>query len=188
MTGWLLLNSIGLLIVGVVLFLALRQIGFILRRVTPLGARGTPEGPRIGESLKHHLPELWLGPERERATLLIFASDSCGVCKAVRQGAEELARHWKDRADIVLVYDCDPGTENTELARFSAGLYYKRDCEMRRRSGARFVPFGIRLDTQGVVIGKGTVNEIGHLESLLELESAMAGAPVSGAQAAGVAA
>ena len=41
MTIWLILNSFGLAVVGVLLFLALRQIGFILHRVSPLGARST---------------------------------------------------------------------------------------------------------------------------------------------------
>jgi methylamine dehydrogenase accessory protein MauD len=171
MTSWLLLNSIGLLLVAAILFLALRQIGFILRRVTPSGARGTSVGPRIGESLRHHLSELWQDPTRERATLLVFVSTSCSVCNVVREGAEELAKHWKNRADIVLVYDCEAGAEATALMKLSAGLYVKHDCDMRRRCGARFVPFGIYMDRHGVVVGKGTVNEIGHLESLLELES-----------------
>ena len=42
MTTWLALNSLGLAAGSVVLYLLLRQLGYILRRVGPSGAPGTP--------------------------------------------------------------------------------------------------------------------------------------------------
>jgi hypothetical protein len=170
MMTWLLLNSVGLAGIAAVLFLVLRQIGFLLQRVGLSGARGTAEGPRIGENLAHYLPQLQQRDSGKKAKLIIFGSDSCSICSRVRSGAEELAKSWKADADILLIYDCLEESDQTEFQRISTGLFFKRDCHLRRSLGATFVPFGIVTDPTGTVAGKGLVNEIGHLESLLELE------------------
>jgi hypothetical protein len=47
-------------------------------------------------------------------------------------------------------------------------MFFKRACNMRERVGATFVPFAVATDRNGLVTGKGLVNEIAHLESLLE--------------------
>src|SRR6476620_10694580 len=104
MTSWLLLNTAGLLILSAVVFLMLRQIGFLLQRSGVVGARATAEGPRIGESIVSHFPPA--GIPNGKAKLLVFLSDYCVVCKMVRAGAEPLARQWSQHADIYLIYDC----------------------------------------------------------------------------------
>src|SRR5690242_12135626 len=93
MMMWLLLNSVGLAGIAAVLFLVLRQIGFLLQRVGLSGARGTSEGPRIGENLAHYLPQL--RDSGKKAKLIVFGADSCSICSRVRSGAEELAKSWK---------------------------------------------------------------------------------------------
>ena len=170
MTIWLLLNSIGLLLLTFVLYLVVRQLGFLLHRVGPSGARASEDGPRIGENLSSVLLPLKVAATERKPTLLVFGSYSCSICSAIRSASATLARHWAQSADIFLIYDCDNGLANTELSQVSPGLYIKRDCEMRLKLDASFVPFAIIVNREGIVIGKGLVNEIGHLESLLELE------------------
>jgi methylamine dehydrogenase accessory protein MauD len=170
MTAWLSLNSIGLALVGAILYLVLRQLGFVLNRVGPVGARSTPEGPRIGENLMHHVPELGAVSSQSRSKLIVFVSDSCSVCKRIRSGAEELSRFWHHDADILLVYDAADESDQTRVQQISPGLFVKRDQDLRPRLGAMFVPFGIVTDRQGNVVSKALVNEIAHLESLLEAE------------------
>lgn len=170
MTMWLFLNSVGLAAVAFVLFLTLRQLGFVLNRVSPLGARGTSEGPRVGENLSNQLSFVFRESERAKALLIVFGSDSCSICAQVKIDAQELAKTWRTEADIVLIYDCSEQTDSTPMEELGKGVFFKREWELRRRCGATFVPFGIVTDRKGNVVGKGLVNEIGHLESLLELE------------------
>lgn len=173
MTTWLILNSIGLATVGVVLYLLLRQMGYVLRRVGPTGARGTPEGPRIGENLTHYLPELGAGRRKEKAKLIVFVSEACSICAEIKSGAEDLAKAWRNEADILLVYDCEGASSDTPCKEVSRGLFSMRACNLRRQVGASFVPFAVITDSAGTVVNKGLVNEIGHLESLLEAQSSM---------------
>jgi hypothetical protein len=174
MTLWLLLNSLALVLQGIVLYLVLRQIGFVLRRVTPVGARGTPEGPRIGENLAHHVPQIADGEFRAKAKLIVFVSNECSICKVIREDAVALARAWSRDAAIWLVYDCSDEGDASVLTRLSSGLHEMRSFHMRRDLGVTFVPFAIVVDRSGSVAGKGLVNEIGHMESLLELERSRA--------------
>ena len=170
MTVWMALNSLGLGIVSVVLYLLLRQTGYVLRRVGPIGARGTPEGPRVGENLTHYMPELASDPLREKAKLIVFVSESCSVCAEVKRGAENLAKDWSDEAKILFVYDCEGTAPATPWKEVSRGLFTRRDCKLRMELGASFVPFAVVTDVNGTVVSKGLVNEIGHLESLLEAQ------------------
>lgn len=184
MTAWLTLNSIGLALVSAILYLVLRQLGFVLNRVGPVGARSTPEGPRVGENLMHHFPELDIVGSQSRSKLIVFVSDSCSVCQRILSGAEELSRFWHHDADILLVYDATDASDQTKLQQLSPGLFIKRDRDLRARSGAMFVPFGIVTDRQGNVVSKALVNEIAHLESLLEAEREQRAADADGSTAA----
>lgn len=170
MTIWLALNSIGLATVCVILYLMLRQLGYVLRRVGPSGARGTPEGPRVGENLRHYLPEFAAGRFTEKAKLIVFVSEACSICAEIKRGAADLAKAWRNDADILLVYDCEGTSSETDWTELSRGLFTKRACNLRRQVGASFVPFGVVTNSAGTVVSKGLVNEIGHLESLLEAQ------------------
>ncbi len=177
MSTWLLLNSLGLAAVCGVLYLVVRQLGYVLHRVTPPGARSSSDGPRIGENLAHYLPEMSHDIVREKARLVIFLSNECSICTVIRAGAEELARTWKSDAHIFLIYDGrEPGDE-TSVSEVQPGLWERRSFSLRRTLGATFVPFAVVTDRHGTVAGKGLVNEIGHLESLLEVEKAQANPP-----------
>jgi methylamine dehydrogenase accessory protein MauD len=178
MTAWLLLNSMGLAIVSVILYLVLRQLGFVLHRVGPPGARGGVDGPRIGENIQHAFPDV-VRRLRQRPRLIVFVAEACSICGAVKAGAQELARTWRQDADILLVYDCESAEQSSSsLVEQAPGLYSIQDCNLRLALGVRFVPYGLVSDASGYVVGKGLVNEISHLESLLELERAKSQTPV----------
>lgn len=170
MTLWLTLNTLGLAILGGVTFLMLRQVGFLLQRSGPVGARGTSEGPRIGESIVSHFAPA--GIQNGKSKLLVFLSDACSVCKSVKEGAEPLARVWGGDAEIFLVYDAFTPGDQSELKEICPSLYQMRDFKLREKLGATFVPYAAVTDKNGIVVSKALVNEIAHLESLLEVEMA----------------
>jgi methylamine dehydrogenase accessory protein MauD len=170
------LNSIGLAITSFILYLVLRQIGFMLHRVGPIGARGTDNGPRIGENVQHALPEA-LRRMHRRPRLIVFVAEACSICAEVKAGARELSKSWHSDADILLVYDCENPQQSPYFSEQAPGFYSMRDCNLRHALGVSFVPYGLIADQGGNVVGKGLVNEISHLESLLELERTKSGAP-----------
>jgi hypothetical protein len=182
-TAWLFLNSLGLTVVGIVLYLLLRQMGYVLRRVGPSGARATPEGPRAGENLAYYMPEIAAGRLREKAKLIVFVSEACSICAEVKRGAVDLARAWHEDATILLVYDCVDEASDTHWKEITRGLLFRHACHLRRQLGVSFVPFGIATDEMGTVVTKGLVNEIGHLESLLEGQRSSQRGGVSGESA-----
>jgi methylamine dehydrogenase accessory protein MauD len=167
---WLILNSLGLLIVAAVLFLLLRQMGFVLHRVGPVGARASSDGPRVGENIAHHLPELAATSRERTAKLILFITETCSVCREVKSAAEALAKIWHANADIFLIYDAATAEAETVIRRAGKGLLAKHDQNARKRLDIKFVPFGLVVDADWNVVGKGLINEISHLESLLELE------------------
>lgn len=170
---WLLLNSLGLVAVSIALYLILRQTGFILRRAGP-GGNSAPSGPRVGENLSFYLSHLWKDARGERAKLVVFGSESCSICARIKQGAPELARRWRHAADIFLIYDCEQGTDASDLQALPNGLFFKHDCDLRKRLDTTFVPFGIVMNYRGIVVGKALADDISQLQNLLELEQSQA--------------
>jgi hypothetical protein len=168
MIVWLAINSVLILIVIGALFLTIRQVGILLNQVGPVGARGSTQGPRIGENITAHVASLAGGGAASTApSLYVFASESCAVCASVRKGAETLARYWSDRAAIRLVYDEHP--RSPSIGSLARGLSVWHDPGLRGRLGVELVPFAVMTNAAGEVIGKGVVNDASQLESLLEL-------------------
>lgn len=167
---WLAINSFGILLTATLLYLVVRQVGLILNRLGPIGARSSADvGPRVGENLSPVVASHDLVQENGKFTLLVFGSDSCGICAKIRPATESLVKYWRDKVNILMVYDGETRNEND--ARQDKSVRMVRSNSVRSKLGIGFVPFGVIVDSSGVVLGKGLVNDISHLESLLELTS-----------------
>lgn len=169
MIVWLTINSLLIVILGFTLFLTVRQVGILLNQVGPVGARGSSQGPRVGENISAHVAVLeaaW--GVSTGAALYVFGSESCAVCASVRKAAETLARYWAERAAIRIVYDPPPRRAEAD-SRAIPGLSLWYDRGLRERLGIELVPFGVMTNADGEVIGKGIINDASQLESLLEL-------------------
>jgi hypothetical protein len=170
MIVWLAVNSFLLLVLGLAVFLTIRQVGILLNQVGPVGARGSTQGPRIGENVMPHVSALEAahGVVRRQPALYVFVSESCVICASVRSASEALARYWAGRAAIRLVYD-EPPRRSAAHTSEAAGPSLWHDRELRERLGVELVPFAVMTDGRGQVIGKGVVNDASQLESLLEM-------------------
>jgi methylamine dehydrogenase accessory protein MauD len=165
---WLIINSVGLFITASMLYLTIRQVGLILGRVGPVGARSSESvGPRVGENLTPLIDSIDIPGRNGKPVLLILGNNGCGVCAKIRRDVDSLASYWASKADIVLIYDqLPPGAKNE---KDNGGKVPIIRSDMRTKVGVGFVPFGVIVDPAGVVLGKGLVNEMSHIESLLEL-------------------
>lgn len=138
----------------------------------PGGFSLTHIGPEIGE----HSPVERVTTERGQAlslksddtqnTLLLFFSTTCPYCHAVAQALAEYAQDAPER--IILTFS---SVEQDKLDEF-LDKHQLRDFfivvspETRAAFGVTGVPYGFALDRDGVVRGKGIVNNSDHLDSL----------------------
>lgn len=163
---WLILNSTAIVVLAGLQYLVIRQIGLMLVRLGPIGARSSADdGPRAGEVLSRQLADLRaVLPEPPRDLLVLFGSRSCSLCGEIRAAAELLQTHWRS-VTIVMVYD-----EVFEPPACTLPLFLNW-ADRRRDLDIKAVPFGVRVDARDRVLGKGLVNTVSHVESLLELQS-----------------
>ncbi len=159
---------------AIIVFALTRQIGVLHERVAPAGALTPTSGPKVGELTKAiTVKDLSgrshsLGGAADAATLLLFVSPTCPVCRNLVPTAQSLARH--ERLRLVFASDGD------NLERHQA---YARDLKLEAHPyvlsqplgiayGVSKLPFAVLISKQGTLAGKGLVNTREHLESLVE--------------------
>jgi hypothetical protein len=154
MTGWWALAFVVLWVLVVVLCIVVvalaRQVGTLHLRLGPRGALEIDdEGPPIGEPLPavsaaaaDGSPVTLGGAGRPR--LVLFASETCVVCREVSPGIPAAAA--AGRLDPVVVHDA----------------------EAERALDVPGTPFVVVLDEHGVVRAKGTVNNLEQVEGLVD--------------------
>ncbi len=157
----LLLWCVVIVLAVVVLALA-RQVGVLHERVAPAGALMPTTGPKVGEQT---VPATFRGldggqvtvggPDGEaRATLVLWISPTCPVCKALVPTAVSMAR--AERLRLVFASDGDKLAQHQ--AYQALGLAY----------AVSKLPFAVLIGGDGVLRSKGLVNTREHLESLVE--------------------
>lgn len=129
--------------------------GLELGTVTPIAALTTTTGKTFA-----------LTTARERNMILLFLSTSCGYCRKVAAYLNEFANGAPE--DLILVFGA---TEDEKLRDFIAEfklapLPIVVSPETRSAYSVTGVPYGYALDTQGIIRGKGIVNNDEHLDSL----------------------
>lgn len=161
---------------GVVLAL-LRQIGVLHERVAPAGALMGAAGPVVGDEAPRFELATWSGePIRlggadaeGRATLLLFVSPTCPVCKTMLGIAESLLRRERRRLRLVLASDGPRGEHESFVGEQQLERYgYVLSTELGLAYQVSKLPHAVLIDAAGVIRGKGLVNTREHLESLFE--------------------
>ncbi|MDX2169615.1 MAG: methylamine dehydrogenase accessory protein MauD [Deltaproteobacteria bacterium] len=154
-----------------------RQIGVLHERVAPAGALLGREGPRLGEPAPQLALADWNGaPVRiggadaaRRATLLLFVSPTCPVCKTMLEIASALMRDEGRGARLVLASD---GAREEHAGFVAAHGLAERTYVLSTELGLAYevgkLPYAALIDADGVLRAKGLVNTREHLESLFE--------------------
>jgi len=154
MTGWwavaFVVQWIVLVLLTVVVIALARQVGTLHLRLGPRGALEIDdEGPMLGEA---PLPApardasgqmvMLGGPGLSRVVL--FSSPSCGVCRQVAPALGPAAAS----------------------VRYASVILHDPDAE--RAWNVPGTPFVVILDPAGVVVAKGTVNNLEQIEGLID--------------------
>lgn len=168
---------IVVILLALVVLALMRQIGVLHERVFPAGALMTPAGPKVGEPAPVTLAkslagnDVRIGGESASATLLLFISPTCPVCKTLLPIVRSVLQ--SESAQIVLASDADSDAERDQHLRFAREQSLPLDRYVLSRSlGLTFLvdklPFAVLIDARGVLRAKGLVNSREHLESLFE--------------------
>lgn len=180
MTEALLISNIVLwclvIVLALLVFALARQVGVLHERVAPAGALLPTSGPKVGETTEagayRDLQGATVtvgGPADDgRATLVLWISPTCPVCRSLVPTARAMARD--ERLRLVFASDGD---------RVEQHLNYVQDLRINdypyvisQELGIRYavskLPFAVLIGPDGTLRSKGLVNTREHLESLVE--------------------
>ncbi len=165
------------ILLSVVLLAVVRQLGVLHERIAPAGALMLAKGLKVGEPV----PQITArdieggaiivgGPRHDpRATLLMFVSPTCPVCKTLLPVLKSSLAAERDWLDIVLASDGE-GAKHGEfvLSHRLGGFRYVVSAPLGIAYQVSRLPFAVLIDAQGLLRARGIVNSREHLESLFE--------------------
>jgi len=171
-TLWFVVIGLCLALLAVV-----RQLGVLHERIAPVGALMLAKGLKVGEFAPAIAVDdldgrpLTLGSARTdgRATLLMFVSPTCPVCKALLPVLKSSLTSERDWLDIVLASDGENARQREFVAAHRLGSFsYVVSAPLGISYQVSRLPFAALIDAQGVLRARGIVNSREHLESLFE--------------------
>ncbi len=180
MTETLLVSNIILwclvVVLSIVVVALARQVGLLHERVAPAGALMPTNGPKVGEltkamsltSLQGEQVSVGGGSDSGLATLVLWISPTCPICKSLVPTARSLAGHEKLR----LVFASDGDKPEKHQAYVKDLRIEKFSYVVSQSLGVAYavskLPFAALIDANGILQSKGLVNTREHLESLVE--------------------
>jgi methylamine dehydrogenase accessory protein MauD len=171
-TLWLVVIALSVALLAVV-----RQLGVLHERIAPVGALMLAKGLKVGEfAPKISVQDLdarsiALGAVRtdERATLIMFVSPTCPVCKILLPVLKSSLASERDWLDIILASDGEASSQREfVLAQRLGSFPYVVSASLGMAYQVSRLPFAVLIDAQGVLRARGIVNSREHLESLFE--------------------
>lgn len=169
---WLVVIALSVALLAVV-----RQLGVLHERIAPVGALMLAKGLKVGESapqiaaLDLEGRTITVGGARadQRATLIMFVSPSCPVCKTLLPMLKSSLASERDWLDIILASDGDTAHQREFVqANRLGGFPYIVSAPLGISYQVSRLPFAALIDAQGVLRARGIVNSREHLESLFE--------------------
>lgn len=172
------------IVLSLVVFALMRQIGVLHERVFPAGALMTTTGPKVGEAAPVQTlqsvaaTEVQIGGVNNEglSTLLLFVSPTCPVCKTLLPIVKSVMSAEKKSARVLLASDAASPDEHKQQEQFIRDYQLPaHDYVLSRSLGLSFMveklPFAVLIDKNGVLRAKGIVNSREHLESLFEAQA-----------------
>jgi methylamine dehydrogenase accessory protein MauD len=162
---------------SVALLAVIRQLGVLHERIAPVGALMLAKGLKVGEAAPEVAAQdlegrsLTLGAVRtdERATLIMFVSPTCPVCKTLLPVLKSSLASERDWLDIILASDGETAAQREFVLAQRLGAFpYIVSAPRGSSYQVSRLPFAVLMDAQGVLRARGIVNSREHLESLFE--------------------
>ncbi|MCV6614869.1 MAG: redoxin domain-containing protein [Cellvibrionaceae bacterium] len=166
---------IGLIIMGVINYALIRQIGVLYERVAPAGALAMNQNLEVGQAA----PELALqalgnglinvGGAQGKAQLLFFLSPDCPVCKSLLPAIKSAAKAEADWLQLVFGSDGNNYDHHDYIKQQGLEDFPYIVSELLGKTyGVAKLPYGVLIDERGKVASMGIVNSREHVDSLFE--------------------
>lgn len=175
---WLVASNIalwiGFLVMALVNYALLRQIGVLYERVAPAGALMVNRTLEVGaaapalEALTIGGDRVSIGTPDGRSQLLFFMSPDCPVCNELTPALLSAAAAESDWIDVVFVSDGDEQDHAGYVARKDISQPYVVSELVGKSYGVSKLPYAVVIDEQHRVASLGIVNSREHLDSLFE--------------------
>jgi len=160
------------LLVGLVLFVVLRQLGIMYMGTFESARRdGLPLGRAAPEfsGWDDESTPLSLVGVRGRPRLLVVASATCPTCRQLGPVLNEFGREKGESLSILTVGVIEDGRNGSlkRALRLNVPTLERGGAEISESYKVERTPFAYLLDELGVIRAKGLVNNRDHLEYLL---------------------
>ncbi len=162
---------------SVALLAVIRQLGVLHERIAPVGALMLAKGLKMGElapqinvqDLEGRSITIGAARTDQRATLVMFVSPTCPVCKTLLPALKSSLASERDWLDIVLASDGEVATQRDFVAVHRLTAFpYVVSAPLGISYQVSRLPFAVLIDAEGVLRARGIVNSREHLESLFE--------------------
>ena len=169
---WLVVIALSIALLAVI-----RQLGVLHERIAPVGALMLAKGLKVGESAPQVVTQdlegrsLTVAGVRsdERATLIMFVSPTCPVCKTLLPALKSSLASERDWLDIILASDGEMEAQREfVLSQRLSAFPYVVSAPLGISYQVSRLPFAVLVDSRGVLRARGIVNSREHLESLFE--------------------
>jgi methylamine dehydrogenase accessory protein MauD len=163
-----------LALVVAVLTLA-RQVGLVLTRIPPAGARMENAGPAIGAKAPELIgrdftgSDLRLASQRGKRTLLVFMASNCDACESLVPSLRSVAMSERATTETLVIFSRPSEQAARDFVKEHGlrGVVAGFAPDLVIRYGVTSTPYGLMVDQQGFVRAKGVVNHLEHIESLI---------------------
>lgn len=170
---WALVIFLSLLV-----FALARQVGVLHERVAPAGALMPTNGPKVGEmtevisvtDLDGVAVAIGGADSEDLATLILFISPTCPICKSLVPVARSLVSYEGRRMRLVFASDGDKIEQHVSYVSDLdiADYPYVVSQALGLAYAVSKLPFALLIGSDGILKSKGLVNSREHLESLVE--------------------
>ena len=161
-------------LLAVMNYALLRQIGVLYERVAPAGALMVNRTLEIGqqapalEALALDGSRISIAPSSGRSQLLFFLSPDCPVCGELTPALMSAAQAESAWVDVVLVSDGEEQDHRGYVSRKDIELPYVVSELVGKSYGVSKLPYAVLIDENQRVASMGIVNSREHLDSLFE--------------------
>ncbi len=173
-----------IIILALVCFALVRQVGVLYERIAPAGAlamnkrlSGGDIAPTLSLATIDGQPvtigRLDEADAKAKSQLLFFLSPSCPVCKTLLPVLKSIVHHEGAWLDIVFASDGNDTEAHKAFVR-QQGLEmfpYVVSETLGLTYGVSKLPYSVLIDVNGRISALGIVNSREHLESLFEAEA-----------------
>jgi len=175
---WLVASNIalwiGFIVMAIINFALVRQIGVLYERVAPAGALMVNRTIEVGqaapalEALTITDQRVSIGTPEARAQLLFFMSPDCPVCNELTPVVLSAAKSEADWIDVIFVSDGDSQDHAGYARRKGIELPYVVSELVGKSYGVSKLPYAVLVDEQQRIASLGIVNSREHIDSLFE--------------------